>query len=312
MDYIGHMLSSGRLALDLALYLMLPITVIMGGIMAVFDHRGVLKKISTVLSPVCALFGASGLSLIALSKILFVSSVAPLPTLGKLDQQEQDNRKLAASLALVLTATQGNISYPMVAYGLDLSVLLSSSLIGGILASAVTYYVFAAGLEKDVVKVPPVSEHGVPAPRKTVVQSLSEGGMEGMKIAVNMIPMLIITLFLLAVLKELNVISWLTSFLSPAFSAIGLPSSAALPVITKYIAGGTAYMGVMIDQIEQGNISVRDINIIAGLASNPVDLVGIAIFSAIGPRIGKIFRIALMGAMVGLVARAIIHIVWFN
>ncbi|MCO4786352.1 MAG: nucleoside recognition family protein [Marinomonas atlantica] len=312
MDVIEHMLSSGRLALDLALYVMLPITVIMGSIMMVFDHRGVLKWLSDLLTPISNLFGASGLSLIALSKMLFVSSIAPLPTLNKLDIQERDNRKLAASLALVLTATQGNVSFPMIAYGLDFGVLLASSIIGGVLASAITYYLFAAKLSSDFQKNTPDCSAPISRPRKTVVQSLSEGGMEGMKIAVNMIPMLTVTLFLLAVLKELNAIQWLTECLSPAFSAIGLPSSAALPVITKYIAGGTAYMGVMIDLIEQGSMTVRDINIIAGLASNPVDLVGVAVFSAIGPRIGKIFRYAIMGAVIGLIARALIHIYWFS
>ncbi|TPE47187.1 nucleoside recognition family protein [Maribrevibacterium harenarium] len=309
MDFIGNIQTSGRLALDLVLYLMLPITVVMGGFMKVLENKGVLAWCSEKLSHVTHVFGASGLSVIATAKMLFVSSVAPLPTLHKLEQMEQDQRKLAASLALVLTLTQGNVSFPMIAYGVDIWALLASSLIGGLLASVFTYYFLAKNLSASDNGIPP-QEKEVKVNR-SVVQSLSEGGMEGMRIAINMIPLLVITIFIMSVLKDLNVIGTLTQWLEPVFALLGLPGAAVLPIITKYVAGGTAYMGVMIDQIEQGALSARDLNIIVGLASNPVDLVGIAIFSVIGPRINKIFRLALLGAFFGLFTRAVMHIVWF-
>ncbi|SBS32198.1 Spore maturation protein B [Marinomonas aquimarina] len=312
MDIIEHMLAAGRLALELSLYLMLPITVVMGGMMKALENKGLLAMLSALLSPITRCFGASGLSIIGLSKMLFVSSIAPIPTLQKLDTLEQDQRKLAASLALVLTLTQANVSFPMIAYGLDIGFVLLSSLVGGVVASAITYY----GLTRHIL-VGPIDDQvkaneAVTVPNKTLFQSLNEGGMEGMKIAINMIPMLIITLFLMAILKDLHAIEWLTRAMAPAFSLLGLPEASALPVITKYIAGGTAYMGVMVDQIEQGVISAKDLNIIAGLASNPVDLVGITIFSVLGPRINVIFRYALAGACIGLLVRASMHVIWFS
>lgn len=313
MEIIEHMMSAGRLALELSLYVMLPITVVMGGLMKVLENKGVLGLISKLLTPITQLFGAAGLSIIGLSKMLFVSSVAPLTTLQKLDLQELDRRKLAASLALILSLTQANVSFPLIAYGLDIGFVLMSSLVGGVVASAVTFYGLTRHLSSD-----PVSDLSYgdspssTASSKSIFQSLNEGGMEGMKIAINTIPMLVITLFLLAILKQIHAIEWLTGLLSPFFSLIGLTDAAALPIITKYIAGGTAYLGVMVDQIEQGIISAKDVNVIAGLASNPVDLVGIAVFSVIGPRIGQIFRYALAGACVGLAIRAMMHIFWFS
>ncbi|WP_417553591.1 nucleoside recognition domain-containing protein [Marinomonas fungiae] len=312
MEIIEHMMSAGRLALDLSLYVILPITVVMGGLMKVLENKGVLGVISNLLTPVTKLFGATGLSIIGLAKMLFVSSVAPLTTLKKLDLQELDRRKLASSLALMLSLTQANVSFPLIAYGLDIGFVLISSLVGGVIASAVTYYLLTRNLSSDTVSdLTGNDSHGSTSASKDFFQSLNEGGMEGMKIAINTIPMLVITLFLLTVLKQIHVIEWLTGLLAPFFALIGLTDAAALPILTKYIAGGTAYLGVMVDQIEQGAINATDINIIAGIASNPVDLVGVALFSAIGPRISQVFRYALVGACFGLMVRAMLHIAWF-
>ncbi len=309
MEFITNIESSGRLAIDLVLYLMLPITVVMGGLMKVLENKGLLAWLSVKLSKVTHSFGASGIGVIASIKILFVSSVAPFPALIKVDTMEPDQRKVAATIALVMTMTQGNISFPLIAYGLNIWVLLFSSLVGGIIASAFTYYVLMRDVSPSANSID-VVEKG-PTVKKTIVQSLSDGGMEGMKIAIGMLPMLIITIFILTILKDLNVIAFMTDLLAPAFQAIGLPGAAVLPIITKYVAGGTAYLGVIIDQAQHGTLSPRDLNIIAGLASNPLDLVGLALFSAIGPRIGKVFRYAILGALLGLLVRAVIHLVWF-
>lgn len=309
MDIITHMLTAGRLALELSLYLILPITVIMGGMMKALENKGLLSLISSLLSPLTRCFGASGLSMIGASKMLLVSSVAPIPTLQKMDSLEHDKRKLAASLALILTVTQANVSFPMIAYGLDIGFVLMSSLVGGLVASMVTYYVLTRHFVAEPILSQAASKQTLPP--KRLFQSLNEGGMEGMKIAINTIPMLIITLFLMAILKELHAIEWLTKFMAPVFSVLGLPEASALPILTKYIAGGTAYMAVMVDQMKQGAITANDLNIIAGLASNPVDLLGITIFSVVGPRISSIFRYALAGACIGLAFRAAMHIIWF-
>lgn len=310
MDFIENIQYSGKLAIDLVLYLMLPITVVMGGLMKVFENKGVLVWLSIKISRITNSFGASGLSLVAAIKMLFVSSIAPFPSLAKLEILEPDPRKLAASIALVLTMTQGNASFPLIAYGINIWVLLASSIIGGVIASWITYYLLMRNVFIPDCQIEPL-ETSQPV-KKSIIQSLSEGGAEGMKIAINMLPMLVITLFILTLLKDFQVISVISEWLAPVFAILGLPGAAVIPIITKYIAGGTAYLGVIIEQVEQGALSVKDLNIIAGLASNPVDLVGLALFSAIGPRIGRIFRYALVGACVGLLVRAVIHIVWFS
>lgn len=310
MDFFNQIISSGKSAVDMVLYLMLPITVVMGGIMKVLENKGILYKVSNALSYVTRWFGASGLSVIALFKMLFVSSVAPLSTLTKLEQYELSRRKLAASLVLVLTATQANVSFTMIGYGLNIYVLLFTSIVGGVAGAAFTFYV--------VTRHWPIDDHTTTSfepsydRQKSIVQSLSEGGLEGMKIAINMLPMLIITIFLMSILKTIHAIDGLTWVLGPIFGVLGLPESAVLPVITKYVAGGTAYMGVMVEQLEQGIMTARELNIISGLASNPMDLVGMAIFAAIGPRIAGVFRAVVIGTVFGLLIRALIHILWFN
>ena len=97
MDFIENIQNSGRLAIDLVLYLMLPITVVMGGLMKVIENKGILAWLSVKLSAVTHTFGASGLSVIASIKMLFVSSVAPFPTLAKIDLMEQDQRRRTGS-----------------------------------------------------------------------------------------------------------------------------------------------------------------------------------------------------------------------
>ena len=63
-----------------------------------------------------------------------------------MDQRGASNRHIAATLAMVMAMAQANISIPMTALGLNFGMTLMFSLLGGLAASASTYYLFARRL----------------------------------------------------------------------------------------------------------------------------------------------------------------------
>ncbi|SBS27066.1 hypothetical protein MAQ5080_00719 [Marinomonas aquimarina] len=309
---VSMMLDAGKSGLDMALYILLPIMVIMLAFMKLLDAKGVLTWLCNKVAPISHLFGIPGLGVFAALKLTFVSFAAPMASLSIMDSKRLNKRHIAATLALIFTMSQGNATFPMLALGLNLPVLLLSSLIGGLLSAAFTYYLMSKNLPTDEFKDEADNlPQAVDKQAKTVMQILSEGGMEGMKIALNMIPMLILALFLVNVLEALHVIDLLTMLLGPALALIHLPETAVLPLVTKYVAGGTAYMGIMFDLVQQGVISAREMNMMAGFATNPFDVAGVALFAATGQRIASVVRYACYGCLVGIMVRGVIHVLVF-
>lgn len=309
---ISMMLEAGKSGLNMALYILLPIMVIMLALMKLLDAKGVLTWLCNKVAPLSTLFGIPGLGVFAALKLTFVSFAAPIASLSIMDSQRFNKRHIAATLAMVFTMSQGNATFPMLALGLNLPVLLISSVVGGLASAAFTYFILTKHLDQTTDES---SNETISAPTqsrsKTVVEILGEGGQEGMKIAFNMIPMLILALFLVRVLQEIGFIDLLTSVLGPVLALIHLPETAVLPLVTKYIAGGTAYMGIMFDMIQAGSISVREMNMMAGFATNPFDVAGLAIFAAAGKRISSVIRYAAYGCLLGIIIRGVIHIVIF-
>ncbi|CUB02656.1 nucleoside recognition domain-containing protein [Marinomonas fungiae] len=310
---VAMMLDAGKSGLNMALYILLPIMVIMLAFMKLLDAKGVLTWLCNKIAPFSHVFGIPGLGAFAALKLTLVGFAAPMASLSIMDSKRFNKRHIAATLAMIFTMSQGNTTFPMLAIGLNLPVLLISSLIGGLLSAAFTYYLMTKNLPIDEFNVDEdaVAQADQKPASKTVMLTLSEGGMEGMRIALNMVPMLILALFLVNVLEALHIIDLLTSLLGPVLALIHLPESAVLPLVTKYIAGGTAYMGVMFDLVNQGEISVREMNMMAGFATNPFDVAGIALFAATGRRISEVIRYACYGCLIGIVVRGIIHIVVF-
>jgi len=63
-------LQSGKAGLDLALYVLLPVLVIMMAIMKVVEARGVLALIARIVQPVLRLFGVPGAGAFAILQLL--------------------------------------------------------------------------------------------------------------------------------------------------------------------------------------------------------------------------------------------------
>jgi len=306
---VNIILESGRSALDMALYTLLPIMIVMLSLMKLLDAKGLLTTITDWLAPVSQKIGIPGLGVFAALKLSFVSFAAPIATLNMMDTGGTANRQLAATLALLLTMSQANVVFPLVAVGLNVQVVLLTSLLGGIAAALLTYYLTGRGLTND-------GSSGVrlqaatPVPR-SVVQILSDGGMDGMKLVAGMLPLLVLSLCSVTILREIGAIDFLSHTLGPLLNLLGLPAAAALPLVTKFVAGGTAFVGVTLDMLQQGQLTVLEMNRMAGLVMNPYDIVGVALLLAAGPRMQAVVKPALIGAAGGLLLRAVIHFWWF-
>jgi spore maturation protein SpmB len=305
--------NSGKSGVVLALHILLPIMVLMMSFMRVLEDKGVLRKIAMVLSPVFIFFGLPGLGIFAILQILFVSFAAPVSTLKIMDGNRTiTKRHIAATLAAILTMSQANAAFPLMAVGLNFPLLLLSSLLGGLLAGFLTYRVFTKKLEpeKDTVKEEDELEEQ-PEEKKGIIKTILSGAEEGFQIVLKSIPLLVLAILIVNILKKAGAIGFLERILSPVVSKIGIPGVAILPIVTKYIAGGTAMMGVAMELRLEQALSAIELNRIAGLIVNPFDPVGIAVLSAAGTRVGVVVMPAIKGALIGILFRAVFHFIIF-
>lgn len=305
---ISVILQAGRTGIELALYVLLPIMVVMLALMKLLEARGVLAWVANRLAPLLRIFGLPGLGIFAMVKLLLVSFSAPVATLALMDRNGTSSRHIAATLAMVLTMSQANVVFPMLAVGLNLPVIMATSIVGGLFAASMTYYLLARdSITGPAVEVPVL----VAGERRGTVEILAEGGQEGMKIALASLPILILALCFVNTLEASGAIGFISTVLAPVLALLGLPEAAVLPIVTKFIAGGTAFMGVVLDLMNQGLIGAADLNRMAGFVTNPLDLAGVAIMTAAGKRVGRVARAAVWGALAGMLLRGVLHLVIF-
>lgn len=308
---IDILLQSGRSALELSLYILLPIMVVMMALMKLLEAKGVLAFVARVLTPVLRPFGIPGIGVFAILQSLLVSFAAPLATLSIMENDGTPTRKIAATLAMVLTISQANVVFPMLTVGLDLKTVFLTSLVGGVIAAMMTYYVFARSKEDE--PLDSVAEiEKVSSPSKGILANLVSGGQEGVLLALKSIPILVLTICLVNTLRATGVISFLAWSLSPVLSKLHLPGIAVLPIATKFLAGGTAMMGITIPLVQDGSINPVELNRLAGLLVNPLDLVGVAVLISAGPRVAATAKAAILGAVVGIAVRSILHYLIFR
>jgi spore maturation protein SpmB len=310
-DFIKIVLLSGKSALELALYVLLPVLVIMMALMKVVEARGVLALIARLVQPVLRVFGVPGAGAFAIMQLLFVSFAAPLATLAIMEKDGTSRRRIAATLAMVFTMSQANVVFPMVAAGLNLSVIMLTSLVGGLAAAALTYYLFARSAGDEAPSAEPFAPFPDKQRKSTALNLMIVGGQEAVQVILGAIPILILAIFLVNVLKAIGAIALIETALSPLFALIGFPAVAVLPLATKYLAGGTAMMGVTLNLLKEGAITPLELNRMAGFLTNPCDLVGVAVLISAGARSASVVRPALAGAVAGILIRGVLHLVLF-
>jgi spore maturation protein SpmB len=210
---------------------------------------------------------------------------------------------------MILTLSQANVVFPMVAVGLDLGVIMLTSLIGGLSAAALTYYLFARSVEEVSPSVTAQAPATEKARKSTTLNLLILGGQEAVQVILATLPIVILAIFLVNLLKVSGAIALGENLLAPLFQLLGFPTVAVLPLATKYLAGGTAMMGVTINLLKEGAITVQELNRMAGFITNPCDVVGVAVLISAGTRCASVIRPVLLGVTAGILIRGILHLI---
>jgi len=304
---IDLILKSGRSAVELALFILLPVMVVMLSLMRLLEARGALDWVVARLAPLLKPFGLTGLGVFAALQINFVSFAAPMATLTMMEQRGASNRHLAATLAMVFAMSQANAAFPMLTMGLDFTSTLAFSLIGGLAAAAATYYLFGRHLSPTEGPLDETLHHPVAESAKGVLDVINRAGAEAFKIAVGAMPMLILSLVAVNALKRFGAIDLITQALTPLLKLAAIDPVLILPALTKYLAGGTAMMGVMDDMRRTGQVSVELLNASAGFLISPFDLPGVAVLISAGRRVAAVWKPAALGACIGILLRTLGH-----
>ena len=305
---IEIILKAGRSAVELAFFVLLPVMVVMLSLMRLLEARGVLDWIVARLAPLLKPVGLTGLGVFAALQINFVSFAAPMATLTMMEQRGASDRHIAATLAMVFAMSQANAALPMMTMGLDLALTLTYSLIGGLTAAAATYYLFGRALSNTESRLDETLHHPVAESAKGILDVINRAGAEAFKLSVGAIPMLVLSLVVVTALRSGGAIDALTQLLAPVLTAASIDSALILPTLTKYMAGGTAMMGVMDEMRKAGQISVELLNASAGFLISPFDLPGVAVLISAGPRIAAVWKPAALGACIGIAVRTVGHI----
>lgn len=299
---IALTLQAGKDALNVSLYILLPIMVVMMILVKIMEVTGLLAKLTRWLAPITRPFGLSGLGVLAMIQISFISFVAPLPTLKLMEEQGVSDRELAASFAAVLAMAPANALFPLAVYGLNIERALLYSFIGGLVAAALTYWVFGKSLNTQTVFN--ASKSATTAEKFSLLRIINGSGRNAIEIVINIIPMLLVSLLVVQIFQQVGLVSTLQTLLSPTLKSIGIDKQLVLPSLTKYLAGSTALVGVIQQMADKHQLTPIILNLSStGFLLHPVDLPGIAILMGAGKRLPKLSLPAISGAVVAILLR---------
>jgi spore maturation protein SpmB len=308
MDLLTQIiLQAGRSAVELALFVLLPIMVVMLSLMRLLEARGVLDWLVARLAPLLRPAGLTGLGVFAALQINFVSFAAPMATLTMMEGRGASDRHLAATLAMVMAMAQANVTFPMAAMGLAFGPALLLSLAGGLVAAAVTYHGFGRRLSGAEDALDETLRHPVADDAKGVLDVINRAGAEAFRISVGAIPMLVLALVAVMALRASGLIDALTRALAPLLALLAIDPALVLLTLTKYIAGGTAMMGVMDEMLKSGTTTLATLNASAGFLIHPLDVAGVAVLISAGRRVAGVWKPAALGAAVGIAVRTLGH-----
>lgn len=226
-----------------------------------------------------------------------------------MEHDQTGKRQLAATLAIVLTMSQANAAFPLIAVGLNIWVLLLTSLVGGLAAASLTYYLFARSVEDTLLEAQ--SGPNKVKSNLATLDALKEEGVDALKLVAEALPILLLTVILVKALDSFGVVSLAVNYLSPSLQSFGLSGIAPVLFLSKYLAGGTAMMGAALNLIQEGAMTTVELNRLAGFLVNPLDAVGLAVLISPGPRIKSVKGPAILGALAGVFVRGILHLLIF-
>ena len=298
------LIASGQSAVEVSIFILFPIMVVMLSLMLWLDSRGIVAWVVRWLSPALLPLGITGLAVFAMIQEVLVSSAAPLATLALMVRTGVAPRYLASTTAMIMALAQANVVFPLAAVGLDIGVTMALSISGGIVAAIVTYH----GLGRQLSNAEDNSLAQLQEPQERSLMALiRRAGQDAWHITMGAMPLLIVALVAVNLFRATGAIDWLEGQTAFLFEAMGFPRETLLLAITRFVAGGTAMMGLMIEQVQAGVLTARDVNLLAGLMISPLDLAGVAIFSTAGKQVAEVMKIAVIGALIGVVFRSLCH-----
>ena len=144
-----------------------------------------------------------------------------------------------------------------------------------------------------------------------ILAVINSAGSDAIRLALGAVPMLILSLTIVGLLQGAGAIDLLQQALKPVLGWLHIPQNFVLPALVKCVAGGTAYFGVISELIQQGKVTVSQVNASAGLLIQTFDLPGIGIFLGISSRFVRLFRFVVPAAIVGILLRTVLHLLLF-
>ncbi len=302
-------LPAGRSAVELSLFLLLPVMVVMLTLMRLLEAWGVLDRVVARLAPLLSPFGLTGLGVFAALQITLVSFAAPVATLSVMEKRGTSDRHLAATLAMVLAMAQANVIFPMMAMGLRGLPVMLLSLAGGVVAAAISYHLFGRHLSTTEEQLMDDSvQHPAAEGAKGLLDVINRAGAEAFRIAIGAIPLLVLSLVAVTAAQRAGAVDALAAGLAPLLAAASIDPALVLPSFTKVFAGGTAMMGVVDEQLRHGHLNAQLVNAAAGFLINTLDVPGVAILMAAGRRVAQVWKPAAAGAAVGILLRTAGHV----
>ncbi len=304
MDFIAIITESGRSAIELSLFSILPIILVMVSLTSLLEILGVINMIVKGVSPLSAIIGITGISFLALLQLSFISLAAAVATVMVMERSRVSDRHLAATLAMMFALGQANLIYPLATIGLDFWIALLISIIGGLSAAAFTYHLL--GRKLSTAEGEPDIDAIAPGRKQNILETLNQGGVDAFRICIGMMPVLALSLFTIAVLKKSGFFELSLAILSPALSVVGIDPVYVIPTIVKVLGGGTAALAILNDLHLTSAVTDQMINSSAGWFVNTFDLPGVAMLIA-SPRLFSLWKLAAVGAVVGILIRVVCH-----
>lgn len=278
MDVISIIMAAGKSSVDVALYTLLPIMVIMLIIMKYLEVRGILDVIVRWVAPLLKPFGLTGMSAFALIQINFVSFAAPLATLSIMDKRGVSTDKWPPRWPWCSPwgkATSSILLPLLVCTGWPRSLSRWSAACARPPSRHVTGRRLSVAENPRAEALPNAEQNS-----QGILAVINSAGSDAIRLALGAVPMLILSLTIVGLLQGAGAIDLLQQLLKPLLSWLHIPQNFVLPALVKCVAGGTAYFGVISELIQQGKVTVDQVNASAGLLIQTFDLPGIGIFLA--------------------------------
>jgi spore maturation protein B len=145
-------------------------------------------------------------------------------------------------------------------------------------------------------------------------ETFVEGGKEGIKIAISIIPFLVGMLVAISIFRASGALDFLVEFLRPAMSAIGVPAEIAPLAIIRPISG-TAALGMTTDMIATfgpDSFMGRLASVLQGSTDTTLYVLTVY-FGAVGiKKMGDALKVGLLADVVGIVVSILVVTFFFG